>query len=184
MRGARTVYDTMTGEVLAVITGYTAAQAHDWAATQGEQYAVIPGDYSPSEYRIVDGAPEPIAQPIPTLDEIKAAATREVNQRRDEILQTLSVEWDGSVFDANPESRQYIIGAAASALANPANRFQWVLADNTVRELTASEILELGETVAQRVGAVILTARGAKDLVASASDEGAVASIVEGITWP
>lgn len=139
-------------------------------------------------------------QPIPAApspDHVWMWATktwqdpRSLQDRRDAAWERLKTErsareyggfsWDGSRFDSDPESRARIMGAvelAKDALAAgvPFSR-TWRLADNSLRELDALQMIAVGRALGLHVGAVF---DAANQLWAQlqASDN------PETITWP
>lgn len=88
--------------------------------------------------------------------------------------------WDASIFDADAESQQRISGAVQMASLSSAFSIDWTLADNTVRALTATQVIALGIALAQHVGAAYATARALRDQINAA----ATIAAVEAIVWP
>lgn len=63
--------------------------------------------------------------------------------------------WDGSPFDSSAVATQRIAGsvqmAVLSQMALNAFSIDWTLADNTVRSLNATQMIEVGQALAQHV---------------------------------
>ena len=62
-----------------------------------------------------------------------------------------SFECSGYLFDCDETSQRRIQGAVQLAQIDPALTLDWTLADNSVQEFTAAEIIQIGEALANHV---------------------------------
>lgn len=76
--------------------------------------------------------------------------------------------WDGSTFDSDPISQARINGAVTLAQMNSAFSIGWTLADNTVRTLTAADMIAVGVALGQHVNACHERARVLRGEIESA----------------
>lgn len=90
--------------------------------------------------------------------------------------------WDGSEFDADPESQSRIIGCVQLALiaaANLQNFSQvWTLADNSVRTLSGDEMINVGLALATHVGSAHARGRVVRAQIIAAANAQALDAIV------
>lgn len=89
--------------------------------------------------------------------------------------------WDGSTFDSDPESRSRIMGAVqlalmAASMQQPFER-TWVLADNSTRVLSGSDMIAVGLALGQHVGALFDQGVVLRQAVSTSTEP-------EGIGWP
>lgn len=82
-----------------------------------------------------------------TLDQAKADKRAELKESRTDVVYSTFV-WSGSPFDCNADSQALIQGAVldslvAAQLAQPFS-VDWTLADNTVRTLSGSDVIQVG----------------------------------------
>lgn len=92
--------------------------------------------------------------------------------------------WDGSVFDADEKSAARIAGAFALALASqmaavPYSQV-WTLADNTTRELSAADMVEVGVALGAHVA---WTHNRGRELRVRIEDPAATAEEIEAVVW-
>jgi hypothetical protein len=92
--------------------------------------------------------------------------------------------WDGSVFDADEKSAARIAGAFALALASqmaaaPYSQV-WTLADNTTRELSATDMVGVGAALGTHVG---WTHSRGRELRARIEDPAATSEEIEAVVW-
>lgn len=114
------------------------------------------------------------------LDQCKKDKWAEIKVKRDQV-EFGGFTWDGSVFDSDPLSQSRIQGAAQLATLSPTTfSIDWTLADNTVRTLSASQMVEVGETLGIHVATQHTIARGLRQQI----DAATTAAEVEAITWP
>lgn len=101
-----------------------------------------------------------------------------------ELAEFGPLTWDGSTFDANPQAQARIQGAAQlAALALQAGtplQQDWTLADNTVRTLSAQQLLDLGRALGEQIGAAHATARGLRAAIEAAQTVDEISAVV----WP
>lgn len=92
--------------------------------------------------------------------------------------------WDGSTFNADPQSQARIQGAAllaAQAVQRGEQlRREWTLADNSVRSLDAEELLALGRALGEQVDSAHATARALRAAIDTAQTVGEV----DAVAWP
>ncbi|SEL11782.1 protein of unknown function [Roseateles sp. YR242] len=92
--------------------------------------------------------------------------------------------WDGSVFDADERAQLRIMGAvqlaAQAVAAGQPFSMDWTLADNSIRTLSAADLMALGEALGQQVASAHETAR----LLREAIDAAATVAEVQSIDWP
>jgi hypothetical protein len=120
---------------------------------------------------------------VPTLEELQAAKWEDIKRSRD-LIEFGSFTWDGSVFDADPVSTSRIMGAfslalAAKMVAQPFS-IDWTLKDNTVRTLSADEMIAVGSTL----GAIVKQAHETAGALRTSIDQAADEATLETITWP
>ena len=115
-----------------------------------DRYAIPDGtviDFT-KPHRIVNGTLELL---VPALDQAKADQWKLIKAARDEV-ELGGFIWDSSTFDSNQISQQRINGAVTLAMLNSAFVIDWTLADNSVRSLTAAEMLQVGGALGVHVG--------------------------------
>lgn len=92
--------------------------------------------------------------------------------------------WDGSVFDSDPTSQSRIQGASQLATLAIMNSqpfsIDWTLADNTVRTLSAADMLAAGMAMGEHINAQHAHARLLRAAIEAAVSVAEVAVIV----WP
>lgn len=113
-----------------------------------------------------------------TLQDLKNAQWTTIKQARS-AAEYAGFTWDGSTFDSDATSQNRITGAVA--LAQMASTFSigWVLADNTVRTLNQSDMLQVGATLGVHVAAIF--AKGV--LLREAIEAATTRETVESIVW-
>jgi hypothetical protein len=102
-------------------------------------------------------APEGYFYSIPTIDSLKAKKWEEIKSARNSS-EVSGFSWDGSVFDSDQISQAKIQGAALAALISIYTgkifSIDWTLADNTVRSLSATEMIAVGEAMLTHINSV------------------------------
>lgn len=92
--------------------------------------------------------------------------------------------WDGSEFDCDAVSTMRIMGAAQMALIATANSLPysqtWTLADNTTRDLTAADMVNLALALGAHTNDVHITGRTLRTQIAAAT----TLPQVNAINWP
>jgi hypothetical protein len=114
-----------------------------------------------------------------TLGEMKAQKWAEVRATRD-AKEFGGFAWGGSIFDSDAMSQSRIMGAAQLAQLDPGFQIDWTLADNTVRSLSAVDMLAVGVALGAHVAAQHATARELRAQIHAAADHQAV----EAVAWP
>lgn len=141
--------------------------------------ALVPLPPKPSENHVFDYSLEAWFDPR-TLGQLKAAKWAQIKARRDEV-EFGGFVWDGSVFDSDPLSQSRIQGAAQLATLNPGTfSIDWTLANNSVRTLSAAQMVEVGETLGIHVATQHTIARGLRQQIDAATTAAEVGAIV----WP
>lgn len=117
-----------------------------------------------------------------TLDDIKAQQWGLVKRSRS-VAEFGGFTWDGSGFDSDPKSQSRIQGASQLATLSVINgqsfSVEWTLADNTVRALSASDVIAVGVAM----GAHIATAHETGRALRAAIDASTTQEEVEAVTW-
>jgi hypothetical protein len=126
----------------------------------------IPG--TPSVHHVFDWAVKAWVDPR-SLQDFKVARWAEVRRERDSA-EFGGFSWDGSRFDSDALSQQRITGAVTLAMMNTAYRIDWTLADNTVRNLKAADMIAVGVALGQHVNACHERARVLRGEIDGATD--------------
>lgn len=113
-----------------------------------------------------------------TLADLKAAQWTAIKQARSAAEYT-GFTWDGSTFDSDAISQNRITGAVALAQMSSTFSIGWVLADNTVRTLSQSDMLQVGAALGAHVAAIF--AKGV--LLREAIEAATTAEEVAGVVW-
>ncbi len=85
--------------------------------------------------------------------------------------------WDGSMFDSDQVSQARIQGAVLLATSNPDFVVDWTLADNTVRSLTADDLIAISQALGEHISLQHTRARNARALLDQATSLSEVQSI-------
>lgn len=116
-----------------------------------------------------------------TLAERKALKWQQMKEKRSS-MEFGTFIWDGSEFDCDEIAQNRINGGvtlATLALANDQPFDQdWTLADNTVRNLSASQMIAVGIALAGHVNAVHTRGREVRQAIQAASSRAEVDAIV------
>jgi len=89
--------------------------------------------------------------------------------------------WDGSTFDSDMASNLRISGAVQLAqIVGGAFNIGWTLADNSVRTLSAAQMVAVGVAAGQHVAAQRATARALREQIQAATTP----QELEAIAWP
>lgn len=116
-----------------------------------------------------------------TLEELKARKWEAIKKLR-ELTEFGVFEWNGLVFDGNAISAQRIAGSVQMAMLAKANNEQffidWTLADNSVLTLSATQMIAVGQTLAQRVSACHAHARELRERIEAATTPEQVEAVV------
>ena len=113
-----------------------------------------------------------------TLQDHKVAQWTAIKQARSTAEYT-GFTWDSSTFDSDAISQNRITGAVALAQMSSTFSIGWVLADNTVRTLNQSDMLQVGTALGAHVAEIF-----AKGVLRRAAIDAAVsAEEVEAVVW-
>lgn len=135
----------------------------------------------PSPFHVFDYAIKQWVDPR-GLDELKAEQWAKIKASRD-AEEFGGFEWDGSTFDSDQMSQSRIQGAVQMAqlaldTGNASWSIDWTLQDNTVRTLTAAQMVDVGVTMASHISACHATARALRARLEAASTREEVEAIV------
>lgn len=87
-----------------------------------------------------------VGVPEPTAEELEAQALAQAKAERAEAVSKITVEVDGMTFDGDEESQTRMGRTIAAAIALGVDlttyKQVWVLADNTVAEVTISQLAQ------------------------------------------
>lgn len=86
--------------------------------------------------------------------------------------------WDGSAFDSDAVSQSRIQGAVQLANMEPGFSVDWTLADNSVRTLSAADMLAVGAALGEHVAAQFSRARAMRSQIAQATSAEELNNIV------
>ena len=135
-------------------------------ASYVEGGCVVEIPVKPSVHHVFDWAAKDWVDPR-SLQDLKDARWAEVRRERDSA-EFGGFSWDGSRFDSDALSQQRITGAVTLAMMNSALSIEWTLADNTVRTLTAADMIAVGVALGQHVNACHERARVLRGEIESA----------------
>jgi hypothetical protein len=145
--GTTQLPQSLVGDTLDVLVG---AQARP-GASYVEAGCVVEIPVKPSVHHVFDWAAKAWVDPR-SLQDFKDARWAEVRRARDRA-EFGGFTWDGSRFDSDALSQQRITAAVTLAMMNSAFSIDWTLADNTVRTLTAADMIAVGVALGQHVNA-------------------------------
>lgn len=115
-----------------------------------------------------------------SLEEAKAAKWDQIKAKRNDA-EWGGFAWDGSVFDSDPLSQSRIQGAVLLANLSPSSfSVDWTLKDNSVRVLSASQMVGVGEALGSHVAAQHTIGRQLRQEIENAT----TVEAVESVTWP
>ena len=150
-----------------------------------------PVAYSSQERTILRQPPTPTAQwngrrrcyeEHGTIDMQKAYAWHQLKQKRSAAVYS-TFEWDGSLFDADQESQRLIGDAVLNAfIAQSMGQnfsIDWTLADNSIRTLSAADLIQVGLALAAHVNSAHKKGRAKREAIKKATNE----SQLRGIRW-
>lgn len=112
-----------------------------------------------------------------TLADLKAQQWNLIKQARS-IAEHAGFTWDGSTFDSDAVSQQRITGAVTLAQMNPGFTIGWTLADNTVRVLSAADMIAIGQALGLHVATIFGQAQALRNQIEAATTKEAVEAIV------
>ena len=118
-----------------------------------------------------------------TLEGAKAKRWGEIKQQRDAI-EGSGFTWDGSVFDSDLTSQSRIQGAVQLAVlaagAGQPFSIEWTLADNSVRTLNGTDMINVGFALAAHVESVFTIGRALREDILAATTVPEVGAV----QWP
>lgn len=134
---------------------------------------VTGGGPAPTSYHLWNPVLGAWALPAGALQKARADRWASIKQARTQA-EWAGFAWDGSLFDSDPVSQQRLTAAVTLAQISP-NGFEvsWTLKDNTVRLLTASDLLGVGAALGGHVASVFARSqelRGQIDAAQSVED--------------
>lgn len=112
-----------------------------------------------------------------TLPEHQAAQWEVIKAAR-AVAEFGGFKWDGSTFDSDSVSQGRIQGGVQLAGLVPGFLIDWTLTDNTVRNLSASDMVNVGVALAQHVGFQHAKARALRQQINAANSLQEIISIV------
>jgi hypothetical protein len=192
-----TVYCSVTGRISRnmQISGDSPDELIDFIKST-EQMGVITGAYDPELYYVDVPTKQPVFFPVRpttnalfdfatkqwgdprTLETVQAAAWGAMKALRSQ-KEAAGFTWDGSVFDSDQVSQSRIMGAVQLAVMSPGFEIPWTLQDNTVRTLSASDMMAVGAALGGHVSAIFARAQELRVEIYAATTIAAV----EAITW-
>lgn len=129
---------------------------------------------------------DPVAEryvALPTLAATKLERWALIKRARD-LTEFGGFTWDGVRFDSDEQAQARIMGAVQMAVlavgAGQPFAIDWTLEDNTVRQLTAAEMVAVGLALGTHVGTAHATARQLRQ----ALDEAETPEAIEAVAWP
>ena len=143
--GTTQLPQSLVSDTLDVLVG---AQARP-GASYVDAGCVVEIPVKPSVHHVFDWAAKAWLDPR-SLQDFKVARWVEVRRERD-VAEFGGFSWDGSRFDSDALSQQRITAAVTLAMMNSAFSIDWTLADNTVRTLTAADMIAVGVALGQHV---------------------------------
>ena len=113
-----------------------------------------------------------------TLDDIKLAKWEIIKQARSSA-EFGGFTWDGSPFDSDAISQSRIQGALQLADMAPGFTIDWTLANNSVRNLSAADLANVGAALGMHVATQHDKARTLRSQI----DAATTVAEVEAVTW-
>lgn len=114
----------------------------DWAAENNCRFC-----------RNAEGIFEVMPIPAPTPEELAAAELEQAKAERAAAVAALTVTVDGMVFDGDEKAQERMARAVLMA-ESPEEQIEWVLADNTVAFVTASQLRRACRAAGKAQGAL------------------------------
>lgn len=184
-----TIYTIASGRIDQIVSCDLDQLAGQYDA---QTQAVISGVIDDARHYISGGLPVAIpAQPSPhhhwdwgvkqwidprTLADFRSAKWTEIKYAR-AAAEFGGFVWDARVFDSDAMSQSRIIGAAQLARINPAFTITWTLADNSVRQLSATDMVAVGVALGDHVATQHAKARTLRAQIEAAQTVAQVAAV-------
>ena len=103
-----------------------------------------------------------------TLQQHKDAKWAEIKTARSTAEES-GFTWEGSTFDSNQISQGRITAAVTSAQSNPSFSTDWVLSNNNVRTLNATDMIAVGQALAIHIETQFTHAQALRILINNAT---------------
>lgn len=113
-----------------------------------------------------------------TLSDLQAAKWAQIKRDRSSA-EFGGFTWDGSPFDSDAISQSRIQGAVQLAATTPGFTIDWTMANNSVRNLNAADLANVGAALGMHVAAQHAKAR----LLRSQIEAAATKEEVEAVVW-
>lgn len=183
------IYKTDTGQGTRIISCPPDMIEHQLST--GESY--IEGQFEfPQEPWYVDGGQFKTAGKQPSsaytfnwvtkqweasIDKLKDAKWEEIKKARD-AAQYGGFTWDGSRFDSDQVSQQRIAGSVQLAnIVGSSFSVDWILADNTTRTLSASDMVAVGAALGAFVQAQFVKGQSLRNQIMAATTPEEISAI-------
>ena len=138
---------------------------------------VLPIPTQPSPHHTFDYTTKQWVDPR-TLDDHKVAKWAQIKRDRDEA-EFGGFTWDGSPFDSDAISQSRIQGAVQLAAMAPGFTIDWTLANNSVRNLSAADLANVGAALGMHIAAQHAKARTLRSQIEAAT----TVAEVDAVTW-
>lgn len=158
MNNCYAIFDTVTGRCVQMCQG---GSLEDVLSICGSDQSAIPiaGLLPSDSFYVEDGTPAAMPtkpsqhhtfnwtarqwEDLRTLDDLKAAQWGQIKKARANAEYS-GFTWDGSIFDSDATSQNRITGAVTLAQMSSGFSIAWVLADNTTRILSQTDMMQVG----------------------------------------
>lgn len=112
-----------------------------------------------------------------TLSDLQAAKWAQIKRDRDEA-EFGGFTWDGSPFDSDAISQSRIQGAVQLAAMAPGFTIDWTLANNSVRNLSAADLANVGAALGMHVATQHAKARLLRSQIEAATTAAELGAVV------
>lgn len=171
MSGTTCSTEGMESDVIGVVTNVDAV-IHNQYVLDGE---IMDKPPQPSAIHYFDYSSKSWVDPR-SLEDHKTAQWALIKAARSEA-EFGGFTWDGSMFDSDQVSQARIQGAVLLATSNPDFVVDWTLADNTVRSLTADDLITISQALGEHISLQHSRARDARALIDQATSISEVQAI-------
>lgn len=169
--GTTQLPQTLVTDVLDVLLGVQAKPGLSYV----EAGVVVDIEAQPSPQHEFNWATKQWIDPR-TLQDFKDAQWASIKAARS-AAEYGGFTWGASIFDSDSISQSRISGAVTLAMLSPAFVIDWTLADNTVRTLTAADMIAVGVALGGHVAAQHEKARGLRVQIGGAGNQAGVLAI-------
>ena len=182
-------YEASTGRILQIATAPLNGQEFGGCSILESDTRVVPPDsyifdgevvsppQKPSPHHTFDYTTKQWVDPR-TLSDLQAAKWAQIKRDRDEA-EFGGFTWDGSPFDSDAISQSRIQGAVQLAAMAPGFTIDWTLANNSVRNLSAADLANVGAALVMHVAAQHDKARTLRSQIEAAT----TVAEVDAVTW-